>query len=480
MTLQEQFNLKVAESRKAYQEGRMADGDKAKTEAETLSAAIKSVGALDAMEASTKSEPMRPPLPGAGAGAGLNGNMGNGQQQPEGGASVKAAYIRKFGDPDAAVKALLTDLHGANYEDAYWTQKAAFRRYLRGGESALNADHVRALKHVVYTPQAILAAFDQGIDDVKVFKSTMVEAVDTLGGYIVPVDFQASVIERLRGMTVMRGRSNAINTSRDSVEIPKATGGDDQYTSAVRVTWVDETPTAGTAETNLTFGMEKIPVNTAMAETPLSRNLVEDAAFNIENYLSQKFAEAAAIDEDNQFLTGDGVGKPQGILPGGVNSLSLTEVVSGGATTLTFGASDKGLIPLTYGIAAQYRQNAVWIGERNTYRAISQLTDGQGQYLWREMFGNNASTGGAGTTRTLLGYPMLEQEGMPSIAASAYPLIFGDPRGYTIVDRVGMSVERYLDSPTARANLIYYVMRRRLGGQVTETWRFAVQKVSAS
>jgi HK97 family phage major capsid protein len=217
-----------------------------------------------------------------------------------------------------------------------------------------------------------------------------------------------------------------------------------------------------------------------MATVPMSRNLVEDAAFNIESYLSQKLAEASAIDEDNRFLTGDGVGKPQGILPGGTNGLSLTEVVSGGASTLTFGASDKGLVPLTFGIAAQYRQNAVWIAEKATYQAISQLTDGNGQYLWRSLFGNNSAQGGSNNLPALLGYPVLEQEAMPSIGSNAYPIIFGDLRGYTIVDRIGMQVERYLDSTTAVTNTIKYVMRRRLGGQVTEPWRFTVQKVAAS
>jgi HK97 family phage major capsid protein len=69
---------------------------------------------------------------------------------------------------------------------------------------------------------------------------------------------------------------------------------------------------------------------------------------------------------------------------------------------------------------------------------------------------------------------------MPTIGAGTYPLIFGDLKGYTIVDRVGMSIERYLDSATARQDMVAYLMRRRVGGKVMEPWRFAVQKVAAS
>jgi HK97 family phage major capsid protein len=134
---------------------------------------------------------------------------------------------------------------------------------------------------------------------------------------------------------------------------------------------VDEVPTSGAAATNLTFGQERLPIHTVMAETTLSRNLIEDAAFPLEAYLARKFAEAAAIDEDNQFLTGDGNGKPQGVLPGSANGLSLTEVNSGNANYLTF----DGLIGLTFGLSAQYRQNAVFVAEKATWRDIAKLQD---------------------------------------------------------------------------------------------------------
>jgi HK97 family phage major capsid protein len=393
--------------------------------------------------------------------------------QDIGATASKAAYVKRFGDADSMVKAILTDLHGADYEGVYWQQKAAFNRYLRGGENNLKSGDAKLLSQQVMNPTAIKMALEQGTDSVKAIKATMVESADTLGGYFVPVDFQLKVIERLQGYTVVRGKAAQMNTSRDRVEMPKLTGGGDQYTSGVRVTWVDEVPTAGTAETNLTFGLEGIPVHTVMAETPLSRNMIEDSAFNIEAYLSKKFAEASAMDEDNKFLTGDGVGKPQGILPGGANGLGLATAATTSGSALTW----DGLVDATYAIASQYRQNAVWIAARGTYQAIRKLKDGAGAYLWQpfEYLG-----GGAGQPSQLLGYPVLEQEVMPAVAASAIPMLFVDLDGYQIVDRLGMTVERYLDSATARQNLIYYVMRRRLGGQMLETWRAAGVRVAIS
>ena len=380
---------------------------------------------------------------------------------PEPTKSFNPAYVLRYGDEDDAVKAILKDLHGDDYRQKRWDQWLGFERYLRKGEVA-----AKSMGHI-FTPGEVELAIKEG-QDVRGLKTVMVEAQDVLGGYVCPADWRADVIMRMQGLTCVRPRARIITTSRDSVELPKITGGGDQYVGAVRVTWVDETPTAGTAATNVTFGLEKIPVHTVMAETFLSRNLVEDAAFNIVAHLAEEFARAQAIDEDNQFLTGDGNGKPRGFLPSSANSESLSEAESGNASALT----GDGVIELAYELASQYRQNAVFIAERATYKTIRKLKTGDGEYIWDRNYQ-------AGQPDRLLGYPVLEQEAMPTVAANAYPILFGDiGQAYCIVDRIGMSVERYLDSTTARINQVIYLCRRRLGGQVVAPWAMAVQKVS--
>lgn len=432
-------------------------------------------------ELSKSYSPIRPDLPGTGDGSVPNIVAESNKsavapvvEETGGDRTKKAAYVTRFGDEESIIKGILTDLHGPSYQGTYWAQKGAFNRYLRGGEGALKgADDRKLLSTMVMNPQAVKMALNQGVDDIGTFKATMVEAADTLGGYLVPVDFQMKMIERLAGLTIVRGRASQMNTSRDRVELPEATGASGRYTSPVRVTWVDETPTVGQLTPNyVTFGLRGINVHTAMAETPLSRNLLEDIAFDIEGYLAKKLSEAVAIDEDQQFLTGNGVGKPRGILPGNLNAMGLSEVVTGDATKVTW----NGLIAATYGIPAQYRQEGVWLANRATYLAIAKLQDStSGNYLWQAY---QFEGGEPGRVRTLLGYPILESEVMSDIGAGAYPILFGSLDAYTIVDRLGMTVERYLDSQTARQNLVYFVMRRRLGGEMVETWKTVAHKVS--
>jgi HK97 family phage major capsid protein len=432
--------------------------EKLNTEAEALIQEAETIKASLAIQAKLKATTLPAALPTDGE----PGNADGGQQDAQD-AAIKAFHQMRFGDQDSAVEAILKDLHGEDYWAKRYQQLKSFNRWLR-----VPADQSipREGKTFLWTPNTVKQAIEEG-QDVEAMKTTMVEAQDVLGGYLVPEDWRANVIERMMGFTVVRQRATVIQTTREAFEMPVATGGDSQYPNAVRVTMVDETPSAGTAATNATWGQKRVPIHTAMAETFLSRNLVEDAAFNLPAYLARAFAQSAAIVEDNQFLTGSGSGEPQGLLPGSANALSLTVANSGVADALD---NYDAIIDLVYAIDSQYRQanTCAFVMEKATTRTIAKLQDGAGRYLWdrtERMAGK------------LEGYTHLEQEAMPTIASDAYVALFGDFSGYWIGDRIGMSVERFLDSATARINQVCYVMRRRYGGQCCETWRFGVMRI---
>ena len=389
----------------------------------------------------------------------------------------KSVYALKYGSMDAALNVVVKDLYGADYFARRERQMNAFTKYIRVGESRLSSKESQSLQDIVLLPETIKneILMDASVSDIKsMTKATLVEALGDLGGYLVPEDYRAEVIKRLMGLTFVRGRARVISTLRDAVEWPKLEGGNSLYTSAVRVTWVDETPaSASVAETNPTWGMLRVPVHTVMARTDLSRNLVEDAAFNLLDVLADLFAEAMAIDEDARFLTGVGGGTPKGVLGNrsGANQVpddGVLAVNSGNATALTA----DGLIDLVYGIHAQYRANAAIVGARLSHRDIRKIKDGNGDYLWAKGLA-------PGEPPTLLSYPFFESENMPVIGANNYPLIFGDFKGYLVADRVGMSIERVVDTTTVGTNKVALFARRRLGGQVIEPWRFQAQKVSA-
>lgn len=286
----------------------------------------------------------------------------------------------------------------------------------------------------------------------------------------------------------MRAMAQVITTTRDRVTMPVATGGDDQYTGAVRWTKVDESPTGTEAATNATYGSVTIPVHTIMGHVSISKNLMEDAtgAVSVLPYLTDQFASSLAIFEDFQFLVGNGVGGPQGILKdnstGGPYTYAYGSVgsqVSGGATSLTADAFRQ----MPYQVPSQYRNaGAKWIMSRGTVRATKTLKAGDGTYLWADRDQQLQM----GQPRQIEGYDIGESETLASptatnvttYTASVYPVLFVTKGSYMIVDRVGMDVTRYDDSTTAKSNSIVLVARRRLGGQVVAPWGIAAMKVS--
>jgi len=452
----------LSENAKVMAEGIALKEAEEKAEAETKAAKLEAEN--EALKVAAK-KPARLPFE-------------TGEEKPTDGASGFATL--KYGTIDPAVKAVIADLYGSdfNYNEAREAQMKAFVKYIRFGEGRLTPQEHTLLhasaKTILLRPEIIKAEVETG-RTVAEIKATLEEGSNDLGGFLVPEDYRAEIIKRLMGNTVVRGRARVVTTTRDAIEWPKLEGGNTLYPSAVRVKWVDETPaSASVAETNPTWGLIRIPIHTVMARTNLSRNLLEDSAFNLLDVMSGMFADAMAIDEDAKFLTGQGAGTPQGVLGAlgnGAQAAPITGVAatnSGNATDITADA----LTQLVYSVASQYRNAAAFVMNRTTQRDIRLLKDGESRYMWQPGLI-------AGQPAALLGYPVLESESMDSIAANAHPIIYGDwGNGYIIADRVGMSVERVSDTTTTGQNQIALFARRRLGGQCVAPWAFGALKIS--
>lgn len=390
---------------------------------------------------------------------------------------VKSVAYLRYGDTPESLNVVMRDIYGPSYIEKREAQKSAFAKYLRYGEQRLNADEYGSLRELVLTPDSVKFDVQQGlgVQEIKTNKTVQQEASLELGGALVPEDWRANLVQRMMGTTIVRRFASQITTTRDAVEWPKLEGGDELYTSAVRVTWVDEVPTSATvAQTNFTLGTIRIPVDTVMARLDVSRNLLEDSAIDVPGLVATQFSEAMALDEDAQFLTGVGGGRPFGILGKRDGAAYAPQdgigyVPTGEAAALTA----DGLIDLVYEPDIQYLNGAILIGNKTAFRAIRKLKDGNSDYLWQRGIA-------AGEPATVLGYNAYMNQNMPTVAAGAYPLIFGNLRGYMIVDRVGMTVERVTDTDTVGKNKVAIFARRRFGGSVVYPWMLKVQKVAVS
>lgn len=389
------------------------------------------------------------------------GAMGAAASNP-GQKAMEATYVTRFKEESSAERAIFEGAIDPNYRQLILDQSRAFQKAIRWGDSRLDNQERKLLDHQIYPLDYILHMVKEGMS-VAELKTAMVEAQGSLGGWAVPPTTQANIQTRLPGRTVMRGGGATVVTlaSGNAVDIPYYAGGDKQYVGALRGLWGTEL----TKPSEINASLEQITVvaHIYTYKIRLSQTMVEDAS-NLISIIENDIVDTLAIDEDNTFLTGDGVGKPLGALPGGANLLGLTEVKTGDAALLTVA----GLRKLKRGLPSQYRKNGRFIGASDTFGAVEAFVATTGQFIFPDL----------SETSILLSQPTSESEAMPAVAAGTFPLLFADLSGYWIVERMGLTIARFQDSGTG-INQVEYQVRRRLGGHISKSWLFAVQKVSA-
>ncbi|MBQ3462847.1 MAG: phage major capsid protein, partial [Clostridia bacterium] len=179
-------------------------------------------------------------------------------------------------------------------------------------------------------------------------------------------------------------------------------------------------------ESDDAFGMVTLGTHKLSTIIKVSEELLNDSAFNLENYISQEFVRRMAAAEEEAFISGNGTGKPTGLLTTGE-----TGVTSASATAIT---ADE-IIDLYHSLRTPYRKNASFITNDSTIKAIRKLKDTNGQYLWQPGLQ-------AGQPDTILNRPIHTSAYMPEIGKGNKILLFGDISYYWIADRQGRSFQR--------------------------------------
>ena len=271
---------------------------------------------------------------------------------------------------------------------------------------------------------------------------------DTAAGFLAPAEYFMEMIKGVILMSPLRSLARVQSTSRTSVSVPKRTG-------TFAALWTAERGTRSETE-GLTYGLEEIPTHEMYALVDITDQMVEDSMFDIESELDMEFREQFAVAEGAAFITGDGAGKPEGIL----DNAAVAETNSGSAATIADADGQaNGLITLQHAIKTEYARNAAWILNRQTVGVVRALKDGDKNYIW-------AAGAAVGNPNTILGDPYVEMPDMPAQAAGAYPIAYGDfRRAYRIVDRVSLSILRDPYTQATSGN-IRFIARRRVGGQV--------------
>jgi HK97 family phage major capsid protein len=289
------------------------------------------------------------------------------------------------------------------------------------------------------------------------------------GGYLIPDETERQIGARLANISPIRSISGVREISSSVYRKPFMTAGP-------AAGWIGETAsrpqTASVVLDELAF-----PAMELYAQPAATATLLEDAFVNLDEWLAGEVDQVFAEQEGLAFVLGDGSNKPKGFLAyTTVANASwawgnIGYIASGAAGAFPASNPSDVLIDLIYSLRAGYRQNATFVMNRKTQSAVRKFKNADGDYLWQP-------PATAGNRSTLIGFPLVDAEDMPDVAANSLSIAFGDfRRGYLIVDRQGVRVLR--DPYSAKPYILFYTTKR-VGGGVQDFDAIKVLKFAVS
>lgn len=149
---------------------------------------------------------------------------------------------------------------------------------------------------------------------------------------------------------------------------------------------------------------------------PVSQELLQDSAFNLDSLLSGLLAESFGRGVNEDLTIGDGTGKPKGI---------VTAAKACDTNAAAAAISLDNIIDLIKSVNSAYAKTGKFMFNRNTLWELAKIKDQNGRYIWQE---------GAkdGTPATLFGKQYILNDDVADIGAGNASVLFGDLNKYKI------------------------------------------------
>lgn len=295
-------------------------------------------------------------------------------------------------------------------------------------------------------------------------QKAMNSGTDPEGGFLV-LPYLDTTIERVVGTI------GAMARLADKTTIGTQKWVKNVKTAGMAMRWVANGGTGGET-TEPTYAEVSIEVFPGEVEPWVHNETLEDARINLAADLADEASIGFAEGVNAAYITGNGVGKPRGILSYDMVANAsyawgkVGYVRSGKSAAFASVAPADRLINLQHSLKAPYRPGAAWLTNDATLGAMRQMKDGSGAYyLWQP-----DPTGAFGGR--FLGSPVEVDDNMPDLGAGSYSLAYGNwARAYQIVNRDGIKLIR---DPYTSKGQTKFNFRKRMGGGVKNYEAFKV------
>jgi HK97 family phage major capsid protein len=310
--------------------------------------------------------------------------------------------------------------------------KSAFKLFAKGERQALQNVEVKSGYHPSLQKSDNLVRFNFA----------------AAGALLLPAQISADIIRNVVESTPMLSLARVTSTDRSEYKRRVRTG-------TPGGNWLAEDATLSKGKP--TYGEITITPHKWAARYAMTVEQMQDSAYDLVREITDAFRDDASVDLGSAFTTGDGVGKPFGM---------VNRITNFNATQLALSASD--LIRLQETLKDAYHTNASWLFTRATRAYVrTQFLGSNGlQYLWEPSFK-------AGIPSLLLGAPVYiaRQGDLAGLASGSFVAgqvyaIYGDfSQGYEVVQHTDMYM---IDDPYSEASSFVrnFNIMARFGGNV--------------
>ncbi len=337
------------------------------------------------------------------------------------------------------------------------------RPALSGALTGTKADPART----AFTDRYLRKGLDAGAPELK----SLSIGVPGDGGVAVPNEIDTVIDETLKTISPIRGIASVVQVGSANYRKLIAVGG-------VTSGWAGEVaarPSTGTP----TFFEIVPPMGELFANPSASQQMLDDAMFDVETWLASEISTEFARAESVAFVTGSGVAQPKGFLsyttvPADDTTRAfgtLQYLATGVAGNFAATTPQDRIIDLVHALRPPYRQGAVFVMNSTTLARVRKMKDNTGAFIWQPSLS-------AEQPATLLGYPVIDAEAMPDIAADSLSIAFGNFKaGYLITERNTTGVLR---DPYTNKPFVQFYASRHVGGAVINSEAIKLLKFAAA
>lgn len=342
------------------------------------------------------------------------------------------------------------------------------------------AESMRAFMHTMWKKGALAkeAGDTEGVALVEGYKqelfnalrrpqnAAMSERLPAEGGFLVPEVLRSEILMLALEQSVVRPRARVI--PMDSLRVPLPVVDDTSHTfnvyGGVAAYWTAEGATL--AATAPKWGRIELEARKLTAFTTIPNELLQDSITPLDSWFNIFFPKAMAYFEDVAFISGSGVGEPQGFL----NAPAAIKLNSATQNVIAF--SD--IASMFTRMWPPSLRNAVWLCSPDGFAQILELSLSANvapplMLQSYQAIGAPAGGNGDGVNYMLMGRPLIVSEKIPSSLSgnttTAGALSFVDFDQFLIGDRQSMQIatsEEYLFA----SDLVAYRVILREDGRV--------------